>query len=138
MKKRIQIVALVMVCALVALFGTACGKSSSKSDADKVKKLVKEALDSEDGKAAIKAAEATGAKMEILAEGTTIVYKYSLNETYSKDQVDSIVEGMLASESTNGLQETADDLKKECSALTALKVQYYNGDGSLMLERTYK
>lgn len=85
--------------------------------------------------------ESQGFKVSIDADGTDLVFSFKCSDTYEGSDLDMIKEslesGMSLLDST--YQPLVSTIQKNiCKELTGIKIYFFNGDGTVLVEASYK
>ncbi len=101
-----------------------------KSDAETVKEYVKANSSNSAFKAVIEQVEAQGMKLELVAEGTNVVYKYTYTVPTLDNAKDVLDESFETQDAT--FESSAELIRKECDAVKNVVWEYYDMNGKFI------
>lgn len=113
---------------------------SSGTPEEKVAKYVETALADQEMQDLIEQNKAIGLDLQIVAEGTNLVYRSTftidLNDVGGSELVGTQLAADLdAPETVAGQQEAFDLVKKECPSVTGLLYEFYDKEGNLLASK---
>lgn len=119
-----------------------CGNSNDTPEQE-VASYVKKTVAERETQNLIEKNKNNGMDLTIVAEGTSIVYKYKYIDSIEEINADGSVTGGLESylneQATTFLrEETLGLFKKDCASITSITYEYYDNEDNLLATKVYE